>query len=162
MMRLICCTIVFVCVLTSQCWAATRAYVMNGLFVGTGLAKIAARLRARGDIVEYGSYSQAGDYAADACAHRRDRIIVIGHSFGATAAVEVATKASACGARNVTMISIDPASAASVWGPARAVNFVGAFGNTVAGARNIPVPGFTHMGILESPAFQARVLSIAR
>ena len=66
----------------------TRAYVMNGLFVGTGLATIAARLRQRGYIVAYGSYKQDRAFAADACAHPADRIVVIGHSFGAEAAAE--------------------------------------------------------------------------
>jgi len=161
-MRLLYCCIAFALMFTSECSAATRAYVMYGGIVGAGLAKIAASLRARGDIVEYGSYTQAAEFGADACAHTRDRIVVIGHSFGGTAAVEVATKASTCGARNVTMISIDPASSGAVQGPARAVNFVGEYGNSIAGARNIPVPGFTHMGILENPAFQARVLSAAQ
>jgi pimeloyl-ACP methyl ester carboxylesterase len=77
---------------------------MNGLFVGTGLATIAWRLRERGYIVAYGSYKQAGAFATDACAHPADRIVVIGHSFGAEAAARVATQAAACGARDVTMI----------------------------------------------------------
>jgi hypothetical protein len=160
-MRLLVCCIVLAVMFASECSAATRAYVMNGLFVGTGLAQIGERLRARGNIVTIGSYARAGEYAADACAHPRDRIVVIGHSFGATAAAEVATRAAACGARDVTMIGIDPASGgASVHG-ARAVNFVGEYGNAISGALNIRVPGATHMGILESPAFQARVLSLA-
>ena len=90
--------------LTAECSAATRAYVMNGLFVGHGLAVIADQLRQRGYIVAYGSYEQNRQFAADACAHIDDRIIVIGHSFGAERAAEVATQAAACGARDVTMI----------------------------------------------------------
>jgi len=31
-------------------------------------------------------------------------------------------------------------------------------GGTIAGAQNIPVPGYSHMGIMESPAMQARIL----
>ncbi len=41
---------------------------------------------------------------------------------------------------------------------AHAVNFVGELGGTIAGAQNIPVPGYTHMGIIESPAVQERIL----
>jgi hypothetical protein len=139
--------------------AATRAYVMNGLFVGTGLARIADQLRARGDIVFYGSFEQNRDFAADACAHPQDRIVVIGHSFGAERAAEVATQAAACGARDVTLIGVDPSQPVQVSGVAHAVNFVGEMGGTIAGAKNIPVPGYTHMGIMESPAMQALILS---
>ena len=81
---------------------------MNGLFVGTGLATIAWRLREHGYIVAYASYKQASAFATDACAHPADRIIVIGHSFGAEAAARVATQAAACGARDVTLIGVDP------------------------------------------------------
>ena len=101
-----------------ECSAATRAYVMNGLFVGHGLAVIADQLRQRGDIVAYGSYEQNRQFAADACAHIDDRIIVIGHSFGAERAAEVATQAAACGARDVTMIGIDPSESTQVSGVA--------------------------------------------
>ncbi len=147
--------------LTTQCWAASRAYVMNGLFVTNGLAIIAERLRQRGYIVAYGSFEQDRQFAADACAHVADRIVVIGHSFGAERAAKVATQAAACGARDVTLIGIDPAAPAAVSGVPHAVNFVGEYRGTIAGAQNIPVPGFTHMGIMESPAMQERILDEA-
>ncbi len=102
-MRLMCCCMAVLVSLTTDSWATTRAYVMNGLFVGTGLATIAWRLRERGYIVMYGSYRQDRAFATDACAHPADRIIVIGHSFGAEAAARVATQAAACGARDVTI-----------------------------------------------------------
>jgi pimeloyl-ACP methyl ester carboxylesterase len=95
--------------LTTESWAAHRAYMMNGLYVGAGLAKIAGRLRERGYVVAYGSYTQAAAFAADACTHPSDRIVIIGHSFGAEAAARVATQAAACGVRHVTMIGVDPA-----------------------------------------------------
>ena len=158
-MRLMCCSMVLLAALTTDCWAATRAYVMNGLFVGTGLATIAWRLRERGYIVAYGSYRQDRAFAADACAHPADRIVVIGHSFGAEAAARVATQAAACGARDVTMIGVDPAAPSTVSGVSHAVNFVGEYRGTIAGAQNIPVPGYTHMGIMESSALQERILS---
>jgi len=160
-MRLLCCAMAVLAALTTQSWAASRAYVMNGLFVGRGLATIAARLRERGYIVAYGSFSQDRAFAADACAHPDDRIVVIGHSFGAEAAARVATQAAACGARDVTMIGVDPAGPAEVRGVAHAVNFVGEYRGTIAGAQNIPVPGFSHMGIMDSPDVQARILSEA-
>jgi pimeloyl-ACP methyl ester carboxylesterase len=147
--------------LTTESWAAHRAYVMNGLYVGTGLAKIAGRLRERGYIVAYGSYTQAAAFAADACTHPSDRIVVIGHSFGAEAAARVATQAAACGVRDVTMIGVDPAGPSAVRGVAHAVNFVGEYRGTITGAQNIPVAGYSHMGIMESPEVQERILSEA-
>ena len=144
--------------LTTEAVAASRAYVMNGLFVGHGLGVIADALRQRGYIVAYGSFEQSRDFAADACAHPGDRIVVIGHSFGAERAAEVATRAAACGARDVTMIGVDPSQPVAVVGVAHAVNFVGELGGTVAGAQNIPVPGYTHMGIMDSSAVQQRIL----
>ena len=101
-------------------------------------------------------------FAADACAHPADRIIVIGHSFGAEAAARVATLAAACGARDVTMIGVDPAAPSQVRGVSHAVNFVGEYRGTIVGAQNIPVPGYTHMGIMESRAVQERILSEAK
>ena len=157
-MRLMFCATALLAALSTAASAANRAYVMNGLFVGNGLAVIAARLRERGYIVVYGSYERNRAFAADACAHLVDRIVVIGHSFGAERAAEVATAAAACGARDVTLVTIDPSQPAEVRGVAHAVNFVGELGGTIAGAQNIPVPGFTHMSIIESPAVQERIL----
>jgi pimeloyl-ACP methyl ester carboxylesterase len=156
--RLMCCCMVLLAALTADSWAATRAYVMNGLFVGSGLATIAWRLRERGYIVTYGSYRQDRAFATDACAHSADRIVVIGHSFGAEAAARVASQAAACGAHNVTMIGVDPAAPSEVRGVSHAVNFVGEYRGTIAGAQNILVPGYTHMGIMENPAVQERIL----
>jgi hypothetical protein len=160
-MRLMVCSMALLAALTAETWAATRAYVMNGLFVGTGLATIAARLREHGYIVFYGSYTQDRDFTADACAHIDDRIVVIGHSFGAERAAHVATQAAACGARDVTLIGIDPAAPVSVSGVAHAINFVGEYHGTIFGAQNIPMPGYTHMSILESPEVQQRILQEA-
>ena len=36
---------------------------------------------------------------------------------------------------------------------------VGAYTREIAGVQNILVPGYTHMGIMESPAVQERILS---
>jgi len=60
------------------------------------------------------------------------------------------------------MISVDPANPAiAVSGVSNVVNFVGEYGITITGAQNIKVPGVSHMGILESPAVQQRILSEA-
>jgi len=160
-MRLVLCSIALLAALSTDACAATRAYVMNGLFVGHGLAEIAARLREHGYIVTYGNFDQDRQFAADACAHAQDRIVVIGHSFGAERAARVASAAAACGARDVTLIGVDPSQPVAVTGVAHAVNFVGELGGTIAGAQNIPVPGYTHMGIMDSPAVQERILEEA-
>jgi hypothetical protein len=157
-MRLICCCLVLLVTFGSQCRAETRGYVMYGLFFGKGLMQIADALRERGYTVSYGSYTQNRSFAADACAHRDDRIVVIGHSFGAERAAEVATQAAACGARDVTLIAVDPSAPATVVGVAHAVNFVGVYHSTITGAQNIPMPGYSHMGIMDSPDVQARIL----
>ncbi len=57
------------------------------------------------------------------------------------------------------MIGVDPAAPSEVRGVSHAVNFVGRYRGTIAGAQNIPVLGYTHMGIMESPAMQERILS---
>jgi len=140
---------------------AARAYVMNGVIPGPGLERIADRLRARGIIVQFGSFLQANAFEKDACAHRESHIIVIGHSAGALAAASVANAAHSCGVRNVTMVGIDPPALGAKVAGVHAVNFVGSFNGQIEGARNIPTPGYGHMAILESPAVQARVLSAA-
>lgn len=139
-----------------------RAYVMNGLIAGPGLARIADRLRARGIVVRMGWYSQASDFAADACVHRGSHIIIVGHSLGAAAATNMANEVHRCGVRSVTIVSIDPPNIGAVVEGVHAVNFVGAFNGHIAGARNISAPGYGHMDILESPTMQARILSAAQ
>ena len=184
-MRVLSCCLAVAAVLTSGSWAnsataerpdamgdaahrtpvVTRAYVMYGLLgelFTSGMDQIAAKLRAHGAVVEVGSWTQASAFAADACAHRRDRIIFIGHSLGATAAASAATDARACDARNVAMVGIDPPPlGAAVKGGARAVNFVGALNGSIAGARNVPVPGYGHIAIVDDPAIQNRVVAAA-
>jgi hypothetical protein len=155
--------IVFLAVGTRNLLAGTtRVYVMNGVVSGPGLQRIADRLRNRGAIVEVGSFLQESSFAKDACDHRDSHIVVIGHSAGALAAASLANDAHSCGARNVTMVGIDPPPFGAKVTGVRATNFVGSFNGTIGGARNIPAPGFGHMAILENASIQARVLSAAR
>jgi hypothetical protein len=144
--------------------AQTRAYVMNGLFgeMLTGaMYSIGGKLRQRGAIVSVGSWMTAPLYAADACAHKGDRIVIVGHSLGATAAAQVAMAAKRCGARSVTVVGVDPpASAAAVRG-VKATNFVGALRGRIAGARNVPTPGYGHIGIVNDQRMQSRIVGAA-
>jgi pimeloyl-ACP methyl ester carboxylesterase len=138
---------------------------MNGLLgelFTDAMNKIGEKLRMRGAIVEVGSWMQASTFVADACEHRQDRIIFIGHSLGAAAAATAATEAKACGARHVTMIGIDPPPIGStVQGGARAVNFVGALNGSIVGAHNVTVSGLGHIGIVNDQTMQNRVVSTA-
>ena len=149
---------------SSASHAATRAYLMSGLS-GAGSAAMStmgAELQARGTIVTVGSYTQAGAFAADACAHRNDRIVVIGYSLGATAGAGLANAAQACGVRQVRLVGVDPpASDATVSRGVSATNFVGALQGTISGARNTPAPGYDHDGIINDPHMQARIVAAA-
>jgi hypothetical protein len=144
----------------------TRAYVMNGLlgevFNPKAMYEIAAKLRARGAIVEVGSWTQADEFEAEACAHYRDRIIIVGYSMGATKAASIATQVRAHGAHDVTLVGVDPpAIGGAVGGGVHAVNFVGVLGGSIAGARNIPVSGLGHLDIINDRAMQNRVIAAA-
>ena len=145
--------------------SAARAYLMSGLGdAGAGaMDAMGAQLRGRGTLVTVGSYTQEATFAADACAHPADRIVIIGFSLGATAGAELANAARACGARPVRLVGIDPpGSSASVVAGVSAVNFVGVLGGRIAGALNTPAPGFEHEALVNDPRMQARFLAAAR
>lgn len=170
---------------TSTCWAsrtagkgglpeaefahphapAVRAYVMNGLlgeFFTGAMSQIGEKLRARGLIVEVGSWTQEASFVADACAHHQDRIIFIGHSLGAVAAARAVAAAKACGVRRVSMVGIDPPNMdAAVPVGTHAVNFVGTLNASIAGARNVTVSGLGHIAIVNDPAMQRRIVAAA-
>lgn len=142
-----------------------RVYVMNG-FLGelftSAMSQIGDKLRARGATVEVGSFSQENSFVADACAHRQDRIVFIGHSLGAVAAAGAVRQAKACGVRRVSMVGIDPPNMGSaVPDGVRAVNFVGVLNASVPGAHNVPVSGHGHIGIVNDPTMQNRIVAAA-
>lgn len=140
--------------------AATRAYVMNGLMgelITNAMSEIGADLRARGDIVTVGSWVQVGAFTRDACEHRDDRIVIVGHSMGALAATKMLNDLRACGAHNVRAVMIDPPTDGAVSGGS-AVNFVGQLGGKIAGAKNIVVPGLGHIEIVNNHDMQRRIV----
>lgn len=144
---------------------AIRAYVMNGLFgelITGAMNRIGEKLRARGVMVQVGSWSQERSFVADACAHRQDRIIFIGHSLGAVAAAGAVKQAKACGVRRVSMVGIDPPDmGAAIPDGTHSVNFVGSFNASVKGAHNVPVSGHGHIAIINDPAMQDRIVAAA-
>ena len=150
---------------TTNLRVATRAYLMSGLngMGSDAMSRIGAELRARGTIVTVGNYLQASTFAADVCTHRNDRIIVVGYSLGATFGAGLANAARACGVRSVRLVGVDPpALAASVTAGVSATNFVGALQGTIGGASNTATPGYDHVGIINDPHMQARIIAAAR
>ena len=71
----------------------------------------------------------------------------------------MATQAAACGVRPRDHDRHRSGGPSAVRGVVHAVNFVGEKGGTITGAQNIPVAGCSHMGIMESPEVQERILS---
>ena len=142
-----------------------RAYVMNGLLgdlFTSAMSQIGEKLRARGAIVEVGSWTQEASFVADACVHRQDHVVFIGHSLGAVAAAVAVREARACGVRYLSMVGIDPPSVgATVPDGTHAINFVGALNASIAGAQNVPVPGLGHIAIINDPAMQRRIVAAA-
>jgi pimeloyl-ACP methyl ester carboxylesterase len=121
-----------------------------------------AELQARGIAVTVGSYTQSSAFAADACTHGNDRIIVVGFSLGATSGAELANAAQACGVRSVRLVGIDPPESDAAVSPGvSAVNFVGSMQGTISGARNMATPGYTHEGIINDRYMQARIVAAA-
>lgn len=143
--------------------AGTRIYVVRGL-VGWLLAPmndIAAELRRCGAVVVMTSWTDGGAIAADACAHKADRIVLVAHSLGVPTAAGVIAQAKACGVRDISMVGVDPPANGASVRAARALNFVGTLGGTIAGARNIPTPGYGHIAIVNDRAMQARIVAAA-
>jgi pimeloyl-ACP methyl ester carboxylesterase len=144
---------------------AVRVYVMNGLFgelITNAMNQIGDKLRARGAIVQVGSWVEESSFVADACAHRGDRVVFIGHSMGAVAAAGAVSQAKACGVRRVSMVGVDPPATGSVVSRgAHAVNFVGALDAPIKGARNVPVTGHNHIAIVNDPVMQKRIVTEA-
>lgn len=170
--------------LSSQCWGndasrqpasttakahhhseAIRVYVMNGLFgefITNAMNQIGQMLRARGAIVEVGSWMQESSFVSDACAHPGDRIIFVGHSMGAVAAVGAVRASKACGARRVRMVGIDPPNFGSVLpSGVHGVVFVGPLEGPIARAHNVTVTGYGHIGIVNDPKMQQRIVAAA-
>jgi pimeloyl-ACP methyl ester carboxylesterase len=161
-MRAIAVLALLLCVSPAE--AGTRAYLINGLggeiFTGAAMNELAGKFRRQGAEVVIGSWAQASSFAADACAHRFDRIVIVGHSLGALGAAEMANDMRACGARGVRVVMVDPPVNSSV-GNGSAVNFVGSFGTKVSGARNIPASGQGHIGMMYDEGMQRRILQAA-
>jgi hypothetical protein len=146
--------------------AATRAYLMRGLggaFLSTGEDQIGARLRRLGVIVMVGDWTDREAFVQDAMRHRSDRIIFSGHSMGDLEAFVAGAELRARGLK-VRVVGLDPLctgprmtrglDATNIWG-----NYCGLTQGSVAGARNVYLPGPSHIGYPSDPRIQARAIA---
>ncbi len=148
----------------SPAQAGTRAYLMNGLMgevlTGPTMNELAAKFHRQGAEVVVGSWTQVASFTSDACAHRADRVVIVGHSLGVLGAAKMATDIRACGLRNVRVIMVDPPVNSSVTG-CYAVNFVGSFGDKISGAKNISASERGHIDMTYDEGLQRRILQAA-
>jgi pimeloyl-ACP methyl ester carboxylesterase len=147
----------------------THVYLLRGIFnVSVGLDALAGKLTRRGIAASvYGH----GDVASVADAAIRDyrggtrSIVLIGHSLGAGAAVEVAQRLQQARVPVTLLISLDPVGNASVpHNVHRAVNFY-VSGTQLAGATNVNVsgiPGMDHMAVQSMETMHQRILGYLR
>src|SRR5581483_11314528 len=147
--------------------AVTRVYLMRGLLELSPFASLVATLRAHGAIVTTWSWLQKGALERDALAHRGDRIVVGGHSMGDQEAFAAGGDLKMRGL-SVRVVGLDPLcttprataglSQINIWGNA-------CLGRPaiVPGARNVYLPGPSHIGYPADPrvirAFVAAALS---
>lgn len=179
------CAALFLCVAIQPAAAQNskgHAYLFRGLggVFSMGLDDLASKLEARGietTVTGHGSWSALVDQAA--AESRRNRgapIILIGHSLGADAAIQMAERLTAMGAPPRLVVTFDPVGVDTV-GPARG-RFINFFqSNNGYGKRLRTEKGFRgsltnydlagdssldHFNIDKSPRLHAEVVSRAR
>jgi pimeloyl-ACP methyl ester carboxylesterase len=155
----------FAATLVSHAFAATRVYESGGagcpLFLG-GLQAIGAHLEARGAVVSVGCSFDVAEIAS----HRGDRIVLIGHSYGALHAAAAARALKAYGIR-AAVIAIDPLWTPNVGASCAGVADCACFwgqGEPMPRARNVRIPParydiIGHIEYAAQPNVQARVLA---
>lgn len=159
-----------------------HVYLLRGLanVFSLGMDELAEKLNARGitaTVHEYGVWPQLADQAAaESRAKRNAPIIIVGHSLGADAAIEMAQRLTALGAAPRLVVTFDPVGVTSI-GPSggRFVNYYQS--NNGYGKRLATGPGFRgrldnrnldgagsidHFNIEKSPRLHAEVISMAQ
>ena len=147
----------------------THVYLLRGIFnVSVGLDALAAKLARRGTAASVYGHTDAAAVANAAIRDYRSgtrSIVLIGHSLGAGAAVDVAQRLQQAGLPVTLLISLDPVGNASVpRNVHRAVNFY-VSGSQLAGATNVNVsgiPGMDHMAVQSMETMHQRILGYVR
>jgi hypothetical protein len=184
LVRVIVCVLIAVCLLGGDDALAarrgggggTQVYLLRGIFnVSVGLDALAAKLSRRGIRAQVNGHGEAALVAEQAIRDYRSgrvrSIIMVGHSLGAGAAVQIAEQLQAAGIPVTLIVSLDPVSALPVPGNVRrVVNFYlpGSGSALAAGPgfngalRNVDmqgVNGMDHMTIQSMESMHRRVLS---
>jgi pimeloyl-ACP methyl ester carboxylesterase len=154
-----------------------RVYLLRGIFnVSVGLDALAGKLRQSGIAATVYGHDEEGTVAAEALqqyqAGSARPIILVGHSLGAGAAVQVARQLGASGVPVALIVLLDPESHATVpSNVGRAVNFYvsGGLGTTVdaeAGASvanlDFRSAGMDHMSIQAADSIHRQIISLIR
>lgn len=159
--------------------AVTRVYLLRGLAdVSVGLDDLAAKLRRHGYPAVVASHTDASAVAARVLSEHKpgDAIIVIGHSLGADASLDVAQTVAAKGRRVELLVAFSPATTGEV--PAnvgRAINYYqsNSFWNHVwkpgsgfrGQLRNVDLAGNAdvhHFNIEKLPSLHNAIIGFAR
>ncbi|MFG1461471.1 thioesterase domain-containing protein [Xanthobacter sp. DSM 24535] len=159
-----------------------RVYLMRGLanVFSQGMDDLAGKLRAKGidaTVYEYGQWPQlADDAVAWSKAHRRAPVVVVGHSLGADAAIEMAERMTALGLPPRLVVTFDPVGVTSVSNTGG--RFINYFQNNNGFGKSLAIgPGFKgqlinrnldnaatldHFNIEKSPMLHAEVIKMVQ
>ncbi|MFG1425470.1 thioesterase domain-containing protein [Roseixanthobacter glucoisosaccharinicivorans] len=157
-----------------------RVYLMRGLanVFSLGMDDLAGKLQAKGisaTVYEYGQWPQLAEDAVEwSKAHRKAPVVIIGHSLGADAAIEMAERMTALGVPPRLVVTFDPVGVTAVANTGgRFVNYFqnnNGFGKSLAiGAgfkgslanRNLDnTASLDHFNIEKSPTLHAEVIKM--
>ncbi len=133
---------------SAQAQTGPRVYLMRGLanVFSTGLDALSDKMRAKGiasNVYEYGAWPQlAQDAVAWSKAHGKAPVVIVGHSLGADAAVEMAERMTALGVPPRLVVTFDPVGVTQVGrSGGRFVNYYQS--NNGFGKRLTTGPGFS-------------------
>jgi hypothetical protein len=156
-----------------------HVYLLRGIFnVSVGLDELAGKLQRIGISASVYGHGDGAEVASEAIADYRSgrarAIILIGHSLGAGAVVDVAHELDEAGVPVALLIALDPVSPISVTpNVRRAVDYYISGSGVPLGSEpgfrgplaNVDVgrePGMDHMAVQATAAMHARMISLVR